>query len=217
MANDRPHRASRGAAAVELLLAFVLVLLPLLGAIFELAQLGVSRQLLQAAVFDAARAAAVEQGDRDVLVRTLARGLVPLHGAAAGVAPGIAFARALVELRRPDLTRVEFRSPVRAAFDDFAVAANGDRWLPNAGAELLPGRGARSGLRLAEANDLVVVVSYCRRLVVPLLDRTIAAVARPWVSTRARHCLAQGRVPIVVEAATVMQSPASEARMGLRR
>jgi hypothetical protein len=81
---------------------------------------------------------------------------------------------------------------------------------------LLDGRGARSGLRLAEANDLVVVISYCRRLVVPLLDRVIAVAAQPFVSTAARLCLAQGRVPIQVEATTVMQSPASEARMGPR-
>lgn len=216
MAGDAQQRRQRGAAAIELLLAFMLVLLPLLGAIFELAQLGIARQLLQAAAFDAARAAAVAHGDRDVFLSALARGLVPLHGVGAGVAPGTAFARALVELRRPDLTQLEFRSPGRAAFDDFAVAAGGDRWLPNAGAELLDRRGPRSGLRLAEANDLVVRVRYCRRLVVPLLDRMIAAVAQPFVSTQARLCLAQGRVPIQVEAITVMQSPASEARMGLR-
>lgn len=216
MVTDPHHPRQRGAASVELLLAFVLVLLPLLGAIFELAQLGIARQLLQAATFDAVRAAAVAQGDRDVLLRALARGLVPLHGVGAGAAPGTAFVRALVELRRPDLTRLEFRSPGRAAFDDFAVATGGDRWLPNAGAELLDGRGPRSGIRLAEANDLVVVVSYCRRLVVPLLDRMIAAAAQPFVSMEARLCLAQGRVPIRVEATTVMQSPASERRMGLR-
>lgn len=216
MMNDGHHLRRRGAASVELLLAFALVLLPLLGAVFELAHLAVARQLLQAATFDAARAAAVAQGDRDVLLRALARGLVPLHGVSAGVAPGTAFARALVELRRPDLTRLEFRNPGRAAFDDFAVATGGDRWLPNAGAELVDGRGRRSGLSLAAANDLVVVVRYCRRLVVPLLDRMIAAVAQPFVSMEARLCLAQGRVPIQVEATTVMQSPASERRMGLQ-
>lgn len=216
MAGSAHNWRRRGAASVELLLAFVLVLLPLLGSVFELAQLGVARHLLQAATFDAARAAALAQADRDVLARTLARGLVPLHGVGGGVAPGAAFARALVEVRRPDLTRIEFRSPRRAAFDDFAVVTDGDRWLPNAGADLVDGRGPRSGLRLAEANDLVVVVRYCRRLVVPLLDRMIAAVAQPFVAASVRACLAQGRVPIQVEAATVMQSPASEARMGLR-
>lgn len=206
----------RGAAATEMLLAFVLVLLPLLGAIFELAQLGTARHLLQAAAFDAARAAAVAQGDREVLVRTLARGLVPLHGASAGAATSAAFTRAWVELGRPDLTQIHFRSPNRAAFDDFAVPVGGDRWLPNAGSDLLAGRGARSGLHLAEANDLVVVVRYCRRLVVPLLDRLIATAWQPFASPQARVCLAQRRVPIVVEARTVMQSPASEARMRLR-
>lgn len=216
MRTDARSRRSHGAASVEALLAFSLVLLPLLGAVFELAQLGVARQLLQAAAFDAARAAAVAQGDRDVFARALARGLVPLYGVGAGVAPGTAFGRALVEVLRPDLTQLEIRSPTPAAFDDFAVARAGDRWLPNAGAGLIAGRGARSGLSLAEANELAVVVRYCRRLVVPLLDRLIATVAQAFASPRFRTCLAQSRLPIVVEAITVMQSPASEARMRLR-
>lgn len=199
-----------------MLLAFALVLLPLLGAVFELTQLGVARHLLQAAAFDAARAAAVSQGDHGVLARTLARGLVPLYGVGAGVAPGTAFGRALIEVLRPDLTRIEIRNPTPAAFDDFAVAGGGDRWLPNAGAGLIAGRGARSGLSLAEANELAVVVRYCRRLVVPLLDRIIAAGGQTFASPQSRACLAQRRVPIVVEAVTVMQSPASEARMRLR-
>jgi len=206
----------RGAATLESLLALVVVLLPLLGALFELTQLGIGRQLLQAAAFDAARAAAVAQGDRDVLRRVLARGLVTLHGTAPATPPAIAFGRALVDTRRPDFTRIEILSPSRAAFDDHAVAVDGDRWLPNAGSELIAGRGARSGLSLAEANSLVVRVRYCQRLVVPLLDRMIAGVWQRFGSPEARACLQQRRVPVVVEARTVMQSPASAARMGLR-
>jgi hypothetical protein len=207
---------ARGAATIESMLVLALVLLPLLGALFELTQLGVARQLLQAAAFDATRAAAVAQGDREVLLRVLARGLVPLHGRASGTPPATAFARALVEAQRPDLTRIEFVSPTRAAFDDHAVPVGGDRWLPNAGSDLVAGRGARSGLSLAEANGLVVRVRYCQRLVVPLLDRMIAGVWQRYGSPEARGCLLQRRIPIVVEAMTVMQSPASAARMGWR-
>jgi hypothetical protein len=207
--------AARGAAAIEFLIAVGFVLLPLLGALFELAQLGTSRQVLQVAAFDAARAAAVMHGDRDVFTRSLARGVVPLFGLQADSAAS-AYGRALVELQRPDLTRIEVQSPTRAAFDDFAVRVGDDRVLPNAGAALIARRGPRSGGTLAQANDLIVRVRYCRRLVVPVMDRLLATAWGAFASPEARLCLQQRRVPIVVQGYTVMQSPASESRLGLR-
>jgi hypothetical protein len=211
---ERKPRAT-GAAAIEFLIAVGVLLLPLLGALFELAHLGASRQVLQVAAFDAARAAAVVHGDRDVFTRSLARGVVPLFGLQADSA-ATAYGRALVELRRPDLTRIEVQSPTRAAFDDFAVLVGNDRILPNAGTDLIAARGSRSGGTLAQANDLIVRVRYCRRLVVPVMDRMLAAAWGAFASPEARLCLQQRRVPIVVQAYTVMQSPASESRLGLR-
>jgi hypothetical protein len=210
-----PPSSTRGAAAIEFLLAVGIMLLPLLGALFELSHLGISRQLLQVAAFDAARAAAVEHGDRDVFTRVLARGVVPLFGLQADSAVA-AYGRALVELQRPDLTRIEVQSPTRAAFDDFAIPVANDRILPNAGTELVAARGARSGGTLAQANVLIVRVRHCRHLVVPLMDRLFIAAWGAFASPDVQICLRQRRVPIVARAITVMQSPASETRLGLR-
>lgn len=207
--------STMGAAAIEFLVAVAIMLLPLLGALFELAQLGISRQVLQVAAFDAARAAAVVQGDRDVFTRELARGVVPLFGLNAD-SSATAYGRALVELRRPDLTRIEIQSPTRAAFEDFAVQIADDRVLPNAGTALIRQRGARSGGTLAQANELIIRVRHCRRLVVPLLDRLLVAAWGAFATPESQLCLQQRRVPIAVWAMTVMQSPASESRLGLR-
>jgi hypothetical protein len=206
---------THGAAAIEFLLAVGILLLPLLAALFEFAHLGISRQVLQVAAFDAVRAAAVTQGDRGVFTRVLARGVVPLFGLQADSA-ATAYGRALVELQRPDVTHIEVRSPSRAAFADFAVPGASDRVLPNAGTALIAGRGARSGGTLAQANVLDVRVRHCRRLVVPLMDRLLVAGWGAFASPETLLCLRQRRVPIVVRAVTVMQTPASESRLGRR-
>jgi hypothetical protein len=88
--------------------------------------------------------------------------------------------------------------------------------LPNAGDALIAHRGARSGRSLAQANDFVVEVRYCRRLVIPLMDRLLAEAWGPFASPETAACLQQRRVPIIVRAVSVMQSPASENRLGLR-
>lgn len=208
-------RRAHGTATIEFLLAVGLGLMPILGALFELSQLGTSRQVLQVAAFDAVRAAAVAQADRSIMTRALARGVVPLFALRAESAPA-AYGRALLAMSRPDLTRIDILRPTRAAFDDFAVGVPDDRLLPNAGTALIARRGASSGLSLAQANDLIVEIRYCRQLVVPLLDRLLVAIWAPLATPDARVCLAQRRVPLVVRAATVMQSPVSARRSGIQ-
>lgn len=212
----------RGSATIEFVAAAMLVVLPLVGAIFEGAQLAISRQLLTVAAVEAARAGAVTHGDLGTMRRRLARGLVPLLGAPI---PGTedraaldAYARALLEVQRPDLTRFRVDRPTAASFADFAVEANGDRQIPNDGDALMQGRGRASGLTLAQSNILAIRVRYCRRLVVPVLDEMITAAllgsgfsADPFDQV----CLVQGRVPIEVRATVHMQSPARAAALGI--
>jgi len=212
----------RGSATIEFVAAAMLVLLPLVGAIFEGAQLAISRQLLTVAVVEAARAGAVTHGDLGTMQRRLARGLVPLFGApvpgTAEAAVLDAYARAWLEVQRPDLTRFLVVRPTAESFADFAVEANGDRQIPTDGDSLMSGRGAASGLTLAQSNILAIRVRYCRRLVVPVLDEMItAALLSSGFSTDPfdRVCLAQGRVPIDVRATMHMQSPARAAALGI--
>lgn len=198
----------RGAAAVEVLLALTLLLAPLSVAAFELLQLAVSRQLLQVALFDGVRAAATARGDMELLRRVVARGLLPLHGAPATsrgdrAAALQAYGRALAEVSRPDLTRIDIRSPSRRDFDVHGFDLDGDRRIPNEGAE-----------RVA-ANVLDVRVVHCRALVVPAADLLFRAALGAFASADMARCLAQGRMPIAAQATTLMQSDASARAMGV--
>jgi len=80
----------RGAAGIEFFLAFTLVFLPLLMAIFEFSQLTAARHALAFAVFEAGRHAEAREGaitERE-LRTSLARALVPLFVGSAGAGEG---------------------------------------------------------------------------------------------------------------------------------
>jgi hypothetical protein len=203
---------------LEFMLASWLVLLPLGAALFEVAQLGVSRQLLQLALFEGVRAAAVSDADVDTLRAELARGLVPLFGSGADAESArAAWLRATLEVRRPDLMQVTVHSPGPEAFAEFGIAVGADRLIPNQTVPTADAPRAASGRTLLDANLLDVEVRYCRRLLIPLLDRLIVVALRPWADPAEQICLAQGRVPLAARAATMMQSHASARRAGIDR
>ena len=199
--------SSRGAAAVEFMLAAVLLLAPLAVASFELLQLAISRQLLQAALADGVRAAATAHGDLDLLRRVVARGLLPLHGAPRETTTrpelATAYLRSLAEVQRPDLTQLAVRSPSRADFRREGLALGDDRRIPN------------DGTASVGANTLDVHVVYCRALVIPASDLLFRAVFAALPTGPAARCLQQGRMPIAAGASTVMQSDASARALGL--
>lgn len=213
----RTHREI-GAAMLEFLLAVWLVLLPLCAALFEIAQLGVSRQVLQLALFEGVRAAAVSGADLDVLRGELARGLVPLFGTAGDAgSTRSAYLRASLEVRRPDLMRITLHSPRPADFVEFGIEVNGDRLIPNEGLSQETARRDARSRSLADANQLDVEVRYCRRLLMPMLDRLIVAALSPFAEPTDQLCLAQRRVPLAARAMTVMQSHASQRRANALR
>jgi hypothetical protein len=203
---------------LELLLAVWLVLLPFCAALFELAQLGVSRQVLQLALFEGVRAAAVNGADLDVLRGELARGLVPLF--TTGLDTGstrAAYLRASLEVRRPELLRITLHSPRLEDFVDFGIAVDRDRLIPNEGLSREAQRRDSGSRSPADANQLDVEVRYCRRLLMPVLDRLIVAALTPLAEPPDQLCLAQRRLPLVARAVTVMQSHASQQRAGAQR
>jgi hypothetical protein len=79
---------------------------------------------------------------------------------------------------RPDLTRLEIENPTAAAARDFAVVEEGQRVIPNEGLDQRNPLGQQSGQSLREANVLAIRVRYCRRLVMPLIDRVVPALLR---------------------------------------
>jgi hypothetical protein len=225
-ARGRAGRAgASGVALVEFLLAGMLVVLPMVFATLELAQLVVSRHALDFATFEAARSGAVDGAREPAMRRALARALVPLFVPVDAVAvlrgqddarradPGLgarALARAMGEVMRPDLTRLRIENPTAAAAADFAELDpdSGRRVIPNDGLEVRNPRGAASGLTLREANVLAIRVRYCRHLMMPLTRQMVPAVLR-WVLPDPfdQACLARGRLPIEAVAVIHMQSP----------
>jgi hypothetical protein len=215
---------------VEFLVAGVLVLLPLTFAALELAQLLLSRNALNYATFEAARAGAVHGASRDAMRAALARGLLPLFApfdplavlraspdpsAAGPAAAARGLLRATLEVQRPDLTRLEIENPGAAAVADFETVEDGERVIPNDGLDQRNPYGATSGQTLRDANLLAIRVRYCRSLVMPLVDRLVPAVLR-WSTTDPfdQACLAQRRVPIDASAAVHMQSAARAGEVG---
>lgn len=206
----------KGAGTIEFLLGVVGMLLPLTFAILEFAQLTAARHALNFAAFEAARAGSVTGIDRGAMLTALARGLTPLFTESAGEGPDhllhetAAFARASVEVARPDLLRLRVENPPVEAFDDFAVVdEHGQRVIPNDALESRNPWGARSGMTLRDANVLSLRVRYCRRLVMPVTSQLLPVLLRPLVRDPGETlCLLQGRVPLEAVATLHMQSPA---------
>jgi uncharacterized membrane protein (UPF0127 family) len=214
------HQA--GSVTLEFVAAAMLIVLPLAGAVFEGAQLAITRQLLTVSAFEAARTGAVTGGDLQTMRRRLARGLAPLFGAsdAARRDAGAlrAYSRALLDVQRPDRTRIDIVRPTAVAFADFGIEGPGGPQIPNDGDALDARRGERSGLTLAQANVLAIEVRYCRSLIVPVLDGIITTLVlriRADVPVFDRACLAQQRLPITVRAVATMQTPARAAALGI--
>jgi hypothetical protein len=223
-ARTRARRTfATGASTVEFLLVAMLALIPLALGTMELALLVVAKHVVSHGTFLAARAGALHHGDRSTMQRYLAKGLAPLYlrtGAAeAGdlaARAGAAYLRALGEVLRPDLTRVEILNPTRESFADFERWQGGVRQIPNDSLRHRRESGARSGQTIQESNLLSLRVRYCRRLIFPFVDRAITAtLSRLDFDPFAQSCYAQRRVPIEGRALVHMHSAARRSLMGL--
>lgn len=216
-----PRAGMRGAATLEFHLLAVFALIPLSMAILELGSLSIARHALNHATFLAARAGAVHHGSTGVMRQQLARGLAPLFAgapdeAALAAAGREALARALAEVTRPDLARIEILNPTAASFADFERLQHGVRQIPNDNLRFRRQPGARSGQTIQEANLLRIRVRWCRRLIFPLIDRMITSTLRPVTAdVFAQGCYARDRVPIGSYALVHMQSAPRRAALGL--
>lgn len=213
-----------GAATVEFHLVALLAMIPFTMAILELGALFIARHALNHATFIAARAGAVHHGDVATMRRYLAKGLAPLfvRGPSAAAGPGLgtagaeALGRALAEVLRPDLTRIEVLNPSRASFLDFERLQDGVRQIPNDNLHYRRESGVRSGQTIQEANLLRIRVRYCRRLIFPLIDRLVTTTLRELTADPfAQGCYAHGRVPLGSYALVQMHSAPRRDRMAL--
>jgi Flp pilus assembly protein TadG len=173
---------SSGQSATEFLVIFPVLILLVFG-IIQIALLYQAKATLNHATMQAARTGALKSGNKSDMRLALARGLAPLFASEASPAGyANALAKATLETSSiSNLTRLDILNPTRAALDDFgrtALDGNPSPELPN---DTLNYRtttpGSNSKISIQDANILHIRVSYCYRLIVPVIDRILYAAA----------------------------------------
>ncbi|WP_056338331.1 TadE/TadG family type IV pilus assembly protein [Massilia sp. Leaf139] len=172
-------RHEAGQASTEFLVALPLLILLLFG-IVQFSLIYQARSTLNHATMLAARAAALHHGDRVKMRDALASGLAPLFAKQPSI---LAYNQAVVDaktdLQGPGRATLLVLNPTRAAFTDFAQArldGKGGRELPNDTLNYRnTSRGTASRISVQDANLLHLRVTWCYRLIVPVVDRVIYA------------------------------------------
>lgn len=179
-AHKAPPSRQRGQSATEFLVIFPALFLLVFG-IIQFALLYQARATLNHAALLAARAGALHNGDQTEMRLALAKGLAPLfasEASPAGYAEAVLKAAAQTAALS-NLTRLEVLNPTRESLIDFGQSAldgvSGVE-LPN---DTLSYRtttpGANAKISIQDSNILHVRVTYCFRLVVPVVDRILYA------------------------------------------
>lgn len=176
----RPMRHEHGQSSTEFLVVFPLLVM----LVFSVIQFGLlyqARATLNHAALLAARAGAVHNGSSGQMRSALAAGLTPLFASEPSMANYTAsLLKANLETAAiSNLTKIDVLNPTRKALQDFGRArldGMGGRELPN---DTLNYRsttpGAQSALSVQDANILHVRVSYCYRLIVPVVGNMMHA------------------------------------------
>ncbi|HEU4775905.1 MAG TPA: TadE/TadG family type IV pilus assembly protein [Telluria sp.] len=171
-------RSQRGQSATEFLVVFPAVVFLVFGVI-QMALLYQGRATLNYATMLAARAGALHNGNMGEMRNALARGLAPMFAhKATTTGYAEALAKATVETAAlSNMTKIEILNPTKEALDDFGrprLDGQPGTELPN---DTLNYRtttpGSKSKLSVQDANLLHVRVTYCYRLIVPIIDRML--------------------------------------------
>lgn len=179
------HRSGRGKRAPQAgqsATEFVVVLPVLIMLVFGTIQLGLlyqARATLNYATMLAARAGALHNGNMGEMRNALARGLLPLFAKLA-TPQGYEDARqkAVEETAAAgSMTTIEILNPTSAAFSDFGRPredGGAGNELPNDTLSYrTTGEGSASKISIQDANILHLRVTYCFRLIVPVIDRML--------------------------------------------
>src|SRR4051812_25521367 len=176
----KPHGISartagcRGQAMIEYLIVFPALLMLVMGAI-QFALLYQIKSTLNYATFMAARQGALKNAKSTSIQDALAAGMTPLFTFTPDLA-GLARGRAIaaIEAFNPLTTNVSILSPTKDTADDFAEddpADNTKRLIPNDNLQFRDSTlyGAKTGLNIQDANLLKIRVTYCAKLIVPVV------------------------------------------------
>lgn len=164
-------RRQAGQATIEYLYVIPILLVLLLGSL-QFIFIYEAKETLNYATFSGTRSGALNQGDMKAIQDGLAAGLAPLfvHGE---TQQALKDARrvAKTELGDSKLARIEIVNPTAGALSGFGGE------IPNDNLMYRPDDEYKDGMNVQDANLLKVRVTYCVRLVVPLVNRMIYAFA----------------------------------------
>jgi hypothetical protein len=233
-AQGRPFPARQaGVSMVEFLIvgpvAMVLVL-----ALIQLGLMYSAKQVLNEAVFAAARAGATQNASVSAMKSELAAAVVPLYQDSTESNATLRISKARViaqaDLLVPWLNwQFDVLNPTPDVFKDFGVTnAKHVTYIPNDNLEYrdYKVKGKKTGMSLQDANALKIRVTYAYELKVPLMKLVFKSVMcavdtgvngfgrgsvlpQAGISNCARYYL-RGRVPIVADATVQMQTPAQQ-------
>jgi hypothetical protein len=173
-------RPAGGQSTTEFLIIFPLLVMLVFG-IIQFALIYQARATLNHATMLAARAGAMNHGNKTTMRVALASGLAPLFAkepSMLGYAEAIGKAN-IETMVISNMVQLNVLNPTRGALTDFGrtrLDGGGGKELPS---DTLSYRntapGGSSKISVQDANILHVRVSYCFRLVVPVMDRVIHA------------------------------------------
>lgn len=186
-------RRDGGATMVEFVIAGPIAILVIL-ALIQVGMLMVAKQVVNAAVFEAARMGASEHAVKTEVVGALKRKLLPFYQNSTEHNDGKRLALAALKeaenidlnvslISGPKLT-VQRLSPPESAFQDFGIRVDNGSGkqvlaIPNDNLEYRlydQFRGPRSGLTIQDANELRIKVVYAYELKVPLMKTVFRSV-----------------------------------------
>lgn len=219
---SRPVAVVRGQAMVEFTI-IILVLWALIFGIIQFALLYRAKITLNTAVFDAARAGAVNHGLRAAVDAALVNGLLPLYY----VKPTNG-GNAMNQLMQDQKTYgakiskdvcIQRINPTRKMFQSLneSVYVGGHSYLAIPNDNLVYRNQILDGVPIQDANLLKLRVVYCRTLIVPIFSKVLNgardvthAFESPnkftFNSAFANACFAKGGFPLVSQAVVRMQS-----------
>ena len=176
-----------GQSATEFLIIFPVLIFLVFG-VLQWALIYQARNTLNHAVFLAARAGALNNGSKRSMKQGLASGLTPLFAAKADPAGySAALAKAQIDVNYVggalSTTKLEVLNPTREAITDFGrnrLDNKVGKEIPN---DTLmyrsPKPGKASKISVQDANILHLRVTYCYRLIVPVVGKMVHAMSDP--------------------------------------
>lgn len=171
----RPGRSGRerGQALIEFLIIFPTLLFLVLGA-FQFALLYQAKQTLNHATYVAARQGALKNAKANAIKDALASGLTPLYMTKSGDYGDLLKARviAAIETFNPLNMRVEILNPTAAAYNAHKGDSETGTEIPNDNL-MYRSTAVKGGMSVQDANLLTIRVTYCTRLIVPIVNKAI--------------------------------------------